>query len=448
MEQTLQQPAYAPTVSGRISSLDIIRGISLLGILLMNIVGFGLHRAYFDASNNGGSTGADLGVWWMNMLFFEGTMRGMFSLLFGAGILLFLNKPSKSIQEGRVIDLFFRRLLWMLLFGVIHCYVLLWDGEILYTYAIVGMFAYSFRHMAPKMLLWAAVIILMVPTILDIRNYSEVRDTFEKAPAVKAVMDKGGTVSKEDSAIVAKWQGKINEEKLTPAQLKEEMDARSQGYWSVFLHKIPLNQYMQTTFLYRINFWDTLAMMLWGMAFLKLGILKAVRSKRFYLMMVFFGYGIGVAINYIEASYIVEQQFTIPSFYRMFITYNLGRIPTTCGHIGLIMLFVQSGWLSFLQKSLAAVGQMAFTNYIMHSLICNFIFLGYGLAMFGKLQRHELYYIVAGIWLFQLIISPIWLNYFRFGPLEWLWRSLTYWKVQPFKRSAEVTNAETAQVPA
>ncbi|HSR39294.1 MAG TPA: DUF418 domain-containing protein, partial [Phnomibacter sp.] len=84
--------------------------------------------------------------------------------------------------------------------------------------------------------------------------------------------------------------------------------------------------------------------------------------------------------------------------------------------------------------SLAAVGQMAFTNYITHSIICNFIFLGYGLSMYGKLHRHELYYIVIGIWIFQLIASPIWLSYFRFGPLEWAWRSLTYWERQPFKK--------------
>lgn len=81
-----------------------------------------------------------------------------------------------------------------------------------------------------------------------------------------------------------------------------------------------------------------------------------------------------------------------------------------------------------------SVGQMAFANYITHSIICNFIFLGYGFSMYGKLQRYELYYIVLGIWTFQLIISPIWLKYFLFGHLEWLWRSLTYWKVQPFKR--------------
>ena len=98
------------------------------------------------------------------------------------------------------------------------------------------------------------------------------------------------------------------------------------------------------------------------------------------------------------------------------------------------MIFCKLNILVFLRNSLAAVGRMALTNYIMHSVICAFIFTGIGLSWFGKLQRHELYYVVLGIWIFQLVASPIWLKYYRFGPLEWLWRSLTYKKRQPFRR--------------
>jgi uncharacterized protein len=150
--------------------------------------------------------------------------------------------------------------------------------------------------------------------------------------------------------------------------------------------------------------------------------------------MALIGYAIGITTNYLETSYIQAHHFDILAFSRTSLTYDIGRVATTCGHIALIMLFVKSGRLLFLQKSLAAVGQMAFTNYIMHTIITDIIFLGFGFALFGKLQRYELYYIVFAIWTFQLIVSPIWLKYFRFGPLEWLWRSLTYWKMQPMKR--------------
>jgi uncharacterized protein len=429
-----QETLQPTTKSERILAMDTIRGISLFGILLMNIIVFGLYKAYFDPTNNGGATGWNLTVWWMNMLFFEGTMRGMFSMLFGAGILLFTGRSVENKQGTAVTDLFFRRLMWMVLFGVIHCYLLLWDGDILYTYGIVGMFAFSFRHLAPKHLIMASAIILIVAAAFNVKDYFKIKDAFGKVTIAQTKKTTGKNLVKEDSTAIEKWNAILKEEKATPTQVKEEMTARSKGYWSIVMHKLPVNQYMETTFLYFLNFWDTLAMMLWGMAFFKMGILKAAKSNRFYWLMALMGYGIGITINYFEGSHIVSSNFSILSIYKTFMTYNLGRIPTTCGHIALIMLFVKSGFLPFLQKSLAAVGQMAFTNYITHSIICNLIFLGYGFSMYGKLQRYELYYIVISIWVFQLIVSPIWLKYFRFGPLEWLWRSLTYWKLQPMKR--------------
>lgn len=418
----------------RIGAMDTIRGISLLGILLMNILGFGLYNAYFDPTNHGGATGWNLRVWWINMLLIEGTMRGLFSILFGAGILLFTARSVESKDGTPVTDLFFRRLLWLVVFGIIHCYLLLWDGEILYCYGLVGMFAFSFRHLSPRHLIAAATFVLLISAALSAIDYFDYADQFEKATAAQAKKNAGESLSKEDSTAIAQWDDIVAEEKVTPQQLEEEMTAASKGYWSIVMHKIPVNIYMQTTFIYLINFWDTLQMMLFGMALFKLGILKAARSNSFYWRMALIGYSMGIAVNYFETAHIVSSQFSILSFYQNYLTYPLGRIPTTCGHIALIMLFVRSGWLPFLQKSLAAVGQMALTNYILHTVICNFIFLGFGLSLYGKLQRYELYYIVVGIWIFQLIASPIWLKYFRFGPLEWLWRSLTYGKRQPMRR--------------
>ena len=173
------QEIFKPTSSSeRINSIDIIRGVALLGILLMNITGFGLFKAYDNPLNSGGATGWNLSVWWINSMFFEGTMRGMFSMLFGAGILLFTSRKSENNQGSEVIDLFFRRLLWMLLFGVIHCYLLLWEGEILYAYAIVGMFAFSFRHLKPKHLIITATVILFISNSLNVKDYYHVKYTF------------------------------------------------------------------------------------------------------------------------------------------------------------------------------------------------------------------------------------------------------------------------------
>ena len=175
-------------------------------------------------------------------------------------------------------------------------------------------------------------------------------------------------------------------------------------------------------------------MMLLGIALFKMGVITAELKRRQYAVMVLLGYGIGVSINYYETNILLGDQFSVPAFMKAGLTYPFGRIAVAFGHIGLVMLFCKSGILGFLRKSLAAVGRMALTNYVMHSVICAIVFTGVGFSLFGQLERHELYYVVGSIWLFQLIASPIWLKYFRFGPLEWLWRSLTYKKRQPFKR--------------
>jgi uncharacterized protein len=171
--------------------MDIIRGISLCGILLMNIVGFGLFKAYMDPTNSGGSTGWNLDAWWTTSMFFEGTMRGMFSMLFGAGIILFTDRSPDKNQGNNVTDLFFRRLLWLLLFGIIHCYLLLWDGEILYCYAIVGMFAFSFRHLKPGKLIIGVALFLVFTSLMNVKDYYQTANNHEASMVANAKKVKG-----------------------------------------------------------------------------------------------------------------------------------------------------------------------------------------------------------------------------------------------------------------
>lgn len=426
-------PALAPTEkSARINSLDVIRGISLLGILLMNIVGFGLYNAYMDPTINGGSEGWNLNAWLATSLFFEGTMRAMFSMLFGIGIILFTSKTNAG-SGSEVTDLFFRRLWWLFLFGIIHCYLLLWNGEILYAYAIIGMFAFSFRHLPAKKLIIIASVFLALAICWEINDRwadVELQETVAQAEAKKS---KGEVLTKDESGALEAMEEKIKKNKPDAEKIKEEIDAQHQGYWDIVLHKVPENQWMQTTFLYRYDFFDVLAMMLLGMALFKMQILTAGKSMKFYGLMVILGYSIGLTVNYWEASTLIADNFSMSAFSATFQTYHVGRLTMTLGHIGLIMLFIKSGWLMFLQRSLAAVGQMALTNYISHTIICNIFFLGFD--YFGLLQRYELYYLVFSIWIFQLIVSPIWLKYYYFGPMEWVWRCLTYWKRQPFGKS-------------
>lgn len=419
----------------RIHSMDIIRGIALLGILLMNIVGFGLYEAaYMDPTVAGGATGWNLKAWWISSMFFEGTMRGMFSMLFGAGIILFTSKVANADSGVSATDLYFRRLLWLFLFGIIHCYILLWDGEILYCYALTGMFAFSFRVWQPKHLVMGAIFLLCIPTLLNLKDYMHYKESFALATEAQSRKDQGKTLTKEEEKSIEHWEAKVAEKKPAQEVIDADIAARGKGYFSIMMYKAPINQFMQTTFMYRYFFFDAFAMMLLGMAFFKNGIFRAAKTRKFYLIMACIGYGLGLTTNYFETDYMIAHEFQIIPTAMTFITYDFGRVFTTLGHIAIIMLFIQSGILLFLQRALAAVGQMAFTNYIMQTIICNTIMLGFGFALFGRLQRYELYYIVFGVWIFQLIVSPLWLRYFRFGPLEWVWRSLTYWQRQPFRK--------------
>ncbi len=152
--------------------------------------------------------------------------------------------------------------------------------------------------------------------------------------------------------------------------------------------------------------------------------------------MVLAGYAVGLAVNYYELRIVLDGDFSVLALMRSSWTYDLGRLAMTVGHLGALLLFCRSGWFSWLQRSLADVGQMALSNYVSHSIICAFVFYGFGFGLYGYLQRHQLYYVVGSIWLFQLIVSPIWLRRYRFGPFEWLWRSLTYLEKQPMRRKA------------
>jgi uncharacterized protein len=182
-----------------------------------------------------------------------------------------------------------------------------------------------------------------------------------------------------------------------------------------------------------------------GMGLMKLGVFSASRSRRFYGWMVGLGYGIGLPLMVFDALELIRHGFALD--YRMHggAFYNaFGSLVVALGHVGLLMLIVQSGALAWLTRRLAAVGRMALSNYLTHSIVCTTLFYGYGLGLFGRLDRTGLAAVVLAIWILQVGISPIWLKAFRFGPAEWLWRSLTYWKLQPLR----VEEANAAPVAA
>lgn len=424
--------AVSPTSSTeRIGVLDTIRGVAVLGILYMNIVGFGLPNAYEDPTIWGGHEGADLIVWRIAVLFFEGTMRGLFTLLFGAGALLFLERLSERAGDTRAAKLYYRRTLWLLAFGLLNAYVLLWEGDILVFYGIVGLVLFFFRKLSAQKLIAVSALTVTLQVSLALFEYVSYVQLQEDAHAAELAQATGEPFTPAHLAALKALDDKHRNFKPSDEELEDLIDAIRGSYASAAERISDRLTYVYTSYLPQHGFVDSLCLMLLGMALLKLGILRGTAPNATYWRMLIFGYTIGLGVNLHEMLLLERSSFSVEATLTSYLTYDLGRIPLTLGHVAAIVLLCRAPWFARSARALAAVGQTALSNYIAQSVVCLFLFTGAGLAWYGQLQRHELYYIVVVMWAAQTIVSVLWLRHFRFGPLEWLWRSLTYWRLQP-----------------
>lgn len=429
IEAAEEDPAPA---ARRIEALDFVRGVALCGILLMNITAFGLPDAYASPVNSGGATGANLWAWIVTEVGFEGTQRALFSMLFGASVIL-LTARLEAAGRPDAADIYFRRNLWLIGFGFVNAFLFLWYGDILYAYGVTALFVYAFRKMAPKWLLAIGVGTLILGALWNAYDNKVLRDRHEAYAAVAQARAGGARLSEEQQSAIAAWEEARSEFKSTPEELADAVQARTSGYRVAFVRTARINGFVQSWFLYRY-FFDIFGMMLIGMALYRLGVLTLDRPARLYWGMLAAGYGIGLAVNIVETRWVMDHGFSALSFGQARISYDLGRLAMTIGHLGALLLFVRSGALGWLRRAFAAVGQMAVTNYLAHSVLCGSFFIGLG--YYGRLERYQLYYVVLAIWIAQLILSPLWLKHYRFGPVEWLWRTLTYMKRQPMRRIA------------
>lgn len=427
----------------RIQTIDILRGVALLGILLMNIPEFALPESLFRQQILGhpGDTNYQTGL--VISILFEGKMRAMFSLLFGAGVILFMGRKEEASGGSIVVaDLFYRRMLWMVLFGVIDAFVLLWFGDILYAYGLLGLLVFGVRHMAPRKLVLGAVMLFSVNIFLSWWSFVETQQTREKYQAAIVLEKQHKPLTASAKADKVAWEGAEQGNRFDQKKATDEINAMQGNYATVWNHIRPRSVFFESVFFYRM-FWDPLGMMLLGMALLKWGVLTNGSRRRTYWLLLLLGYGIGIPMGYwaVEQAVLEKSnlgQYIDTTWVPYAVTYELRRISMVLGHIGLVMLLYRSGIFGWLWRSLSAVGQMAFSNYVIHTLICTGLFYGYGLGYYGMFQYYQLFYVVAVVWLFQLIGSPIWLRYYQFGPLEWVWRSLTYWQRQPLRRVVAV----------
>jgi uncharacterized protein len=436
-----EQSFIAPMAqTERIVIVDSLRGIAILGILLMNIPGFGLpYVAVFDLTVLNELSGPNFKSWLIIDGILEGSMRGLFSMLFGAGMILFISRLEKKNNGIISAEIYFRRQMWLLFFGLINTYILLWFWDILFMYAVCGMLLFVFRRMSAKRLFIASLVCLLLTTARENRDLYKDKAEISKGETIALIDTTKTKLTDDQKDQLGAMQGM--QQRSTPESKKmlyEKQLRKGRGTVSeVYEQNSEIGARGHTEVLYYFFIWDILTFMFLGMAFFKNGILTGDHSTKTYLIITAAGLGIGLLLSYFRIS--EDLYYSFNRFLKVkgssFEFYELSRFFRSIGIFGLIMLLYKSGWFKWLFSLMRPVGQMAFSNYLMQSIICGLFFFGVGFGMFGRLQRYELYYVVAAVWIFQIIFSHIWLKYFRFGPFEWAWRSLTYWKAQPMRKS-------------
>ena len=405
------QPVGPITGSQRILSLDVLRGVAVLGILVMNIQSFSMiMAAYMNPTTYGDLEGVNWWIWYLGHLLVDQKFMTIFSMLFGAGVVVMTSRREATGQSSAGVH--YRRMGWLLLFGLLHAY-LLWYGDILYYYALCGMLIWLFRKLPPWLLIMLGFISVAVASVFAFLS---------------------------GFALVEGWMPveAIADDWVPTKDMVEAEIAAYRGSWldQMTGHRVEAAFFFETfLFLFGIS-WRAGGMMLIGMALGTLGVFSAARSRRFYLGLVGAAAIVGLpAVMYgvhrnVEADWALKYSFFFGTAFNYW-----GSILVALGWVGAVMLVCKSDSLRPLTRPFAAVGRMALTNYLMQTVLCTFIFYGHGLGQFGMFERWQQGLVVVVIWVLQLVVSPIWLRHFRFGPAEWLWRSLTYMELQPMRRS-------------
>lgn len=408
-----------PAAAGRIVALDFIRGVAVLGILFANIVAFSepLQAYYWPGALSHPMDRADEAVWLAQYLLVDGKMRGLFSLLFGAGMVLFVERQGAFLQ--------LRRLFWLGLFGLAH-YFLLFRGDILFTYAFCGVFALCAVRLDAARLLALGLVLYVLGGVLTSAMY---------VPQLRL-----------EDAVLGNCPGAVE-------CLVTEDD---RGYWSaVDAHRDRAeteSRVMRGGFAgivaynWRKHGWgamdgailalaETLPLMLMGMALQRLGLFGCALPPRRSPGWGLAGIAAGIALTLPLALWVAQAGHPL---YRSGFAFlgpaQLARLPAILGLAAWLAWLaprMAGGWLG---ERLVATGRMAFSNYLGMSLLMAFIFQGWGLGRFGTLDRVGMLEPVLGGWIVMLAWSKPWLDRFRQGPLEWLWRCLTYWRRFPLRR--------------
>jgi len=411
----------------RFVTLDIVRGVAVMGILAMNIIAFAQPLpAYFSPLGATARDALDGVVYALNFIFIDGKMRGLFSFLFGASLLLVIERARAAGESGAAVT--YRRLFWLLVFGCIHFY-LIWFGDILVSYALTGMVAFLFRNQSVRALLVWGGILVVLQTLLMAGSAQQAHLLAAAASAPDA-----------SAAAIAEWDGFAHDFEATPERLRE-ITALHLGPW-VGLVRDQLTNHTTDPLFFAVLFGpETLAYMLLGMAALKTGFLTGSWPDAAYRKVAIACLAVGIPVYAAIAWMLFSDGFSVPGLFTWYMTATTPFRPLMIvAYAALVILATRKG--GWLVERIAAAGRAAFSNYLGTSIVMTFVFYGWGLGYYSSFSRAELWLVVVAMWALMLAWSKPWLDRFAYGPLEWLWRSLSRLELQPMrKRVAGATAA-------
>jgi len=413
----------ATTGPGRIATLDTIRGVAVMGIFAVNVIAFAMpFQAYFNPLAYGLHSDADMALWFTTFILVDGKMRGLFSLLFGASMLLVIERAQAGGRSPAKVH--YARMFWLLLFGAAH-YYLIWFGDILTLYAMVGMIAFLFRNLPVRaLLLWG----------LGLAAFEML---FSGAGAWQFFAHEAAARAPGASAqAVAEWHAMSGEFAIPDPAVRAQELALYRGPWLGIVRDQLTAGLTGPLFQLMFGGAETLAYMLLGMAGLKSGFLKGEWADARYRRIALWTLAVSIPAYAVMAWIVHRSGHDIAVFFLIFFVAAAPfRLAMMAGYAALIILLGRrGGWLA---ARIAAAGRAAFTNYLGTSLIACAIFYGWGFGLYGQLSRLEAWLAVPLVWLLILAWSKPWLDRFRYGPFEWLWRSLARLRIQPMKKQGQ-----------
>jgi len=435
--------------SERIVALDVLRGIAILFILVMNIPLMGGYAGLESFDPRLVSwTAADQAVFTGVGMFLDGTQRGLLEVLFGAGVMIMTRRAMQPDGPVSVADLHYRRNLWLIAFGLFHAFVLMWPGDILFAYGIAALFVFPFRGVKPRTKALIGAVFILAAIAPGAMRYAERVELKADVAAIQAKVQAGKVATKAETETLDEWKKKV--ERLAPvARSKDKQEAVANekkarlgplpGYAAALAEV--WTKFNVGPFMY-FSFFEIFGTMLLGMALYEWGVLQGRARTGAYVAMVLIGYGFGATARYFADQEILR--FT-PEPKIGWMTWDLARIALVFGHIGLVNLALRSGIGQRVLSVFQAPGRMPLTIYFSASVLCMWIlFPGVGFGLFGQFGWAGLVAIAVAIIAGQVVLANAWMAAFESGPADWLWKSLAYWKRQPFRKQARSGEALAA----